>query len=139
MIKNIILGVTAVTLISACGGSESSSDNSEVVSVSPVNVSSGVSKDAECIKGRFRFRIDSEGANSRGHFSAFFDGNGFVQYYTKGGPTGTYTVNGRAIAFIGPFGPNRSDYELNWTLNDCPASNIKGVSRGGSVMTATIE
>jgi len=123
MVKNLVLGIAVITLTSACIKSETASDTS-------------VSKNADlaCAQGKYNFRTDSD---NKKHFDATFDGKGGIAYNLKDGPSGTYTVNGRAISIVGPFGPNRTNQTWNWTLDGCVANKMVGTSLSGTKLTAS--
>lgn len=127
MLKNVLIGLAAATTLSACGGSNSSSETSV-----------GVSKESACMQGTYEFRTPGDG---KFHFTAVFDGNGGVFYEWTGGDTGTYSVNGDTVTWQAN-GAGASWGTFNWAVTardaDCTIRQVGGGAANPAVyMTAT--
>lgn len=136
--RNLASSIVVALMVSACGESSTSLETASSNETTPTTAAPTAGKQTNCVNGRYDFRTNSDG---KFHFDAAFDGNGNIAYNLRGGPSGTYSVSGSSVSYVGPFGPNRSNVKLSWTItragSDCIATQIRGNSPGGAGMTAT--
>ena len=132
MIKNLTIALFAVIYLTACdwkdvassgaGASKGDADpeaaemaattnpdtttpatttSTAATTVTTVARASATSAEKECAAGRYDFRTDSD---NKKHFDFQFLPGGLVRYNLTNGPTGSWTMSGSNITFVGPFG-----------------------------------
>jgi len=126
MIKNIVLGMTAATLISACGGSETASDVSAAAS------GGGVSKSTACVTGRYIFQVPSDGG--KWHFDSIFDGQGGMVNNFTGGDRQSYSATDSTVTWSGTFGGQVYTFTYNIVSKaaDCTVLEFSGGALDGT-------
>lgn len=151
MIKKLALFLFTVSMLSACGGSDSSSGGSDSAELNSGSTSTASTSDSSsssssssttsekaCLDGRYELRTDSD--NKR-HFDAVFRPDGIINYNLNGGPSGSWTLDGSTVRMVGPFGANRSDATLTLTVtqqnSECLVTQMRGSSLGGAAITIT--
>lgn len=147
MIKNLALFLFILMFISACSESDTSSSGGS--DSDPTAASKEESSDSEapsktedrskeCLSGTYEFRTDSDGKK---HFDAQFVSGGVINYNLRGGPTGSWKLDGSTVTIVGPFGAGRANATLTFTVSrtgaDCLVTQFRGSSLGGAALTVT--